>query len=157
MSNPSFLSIIDSTLRLIALSSTTSTRFPEKSHPFEAPSSVGVIFWLKLGGSANSRAKLDPSPGEEVILHDPFKRSKRRLQMAKPKPVPPNRRLMLASCCSNEPPIFAKKSRLIPIPLSLTTIRNVTLSSEDSFMLTLRLTNPSSVNLMALESRLLTI
>ena len=104
------------------------------------------------GRSGSDSRKLAPEPGvPEATRSPPISRASWRL-MAKPRPVPPWVRAMLASLWSNGVNSRAIWSSSRPGPVSRTWQRTC-----PSWVDRVRVTEPVSVNLMALENRLLRI
>ena len=101
-----------------------------------------------------SNQKVLPAPGRLTAPIAPPILSTRRLQMARPSPVPPKRRVMLASAWANGWKRPARVSGAMPIPVSRTAKRSRTRSAVTSRRVTRTWISPRSVNLMALPIRL---
>ena len=102
-----------------------------------------------------SNQKVEPWPGCESTPIWPDIRSMMRLQITRPRPVPPYRRVVEASAwlkALNRPPAF---SGAMPMPVSLTSKRSTWCWRVSDFGLTESVTEPLAVNFMALPSRLL--
>ena len=104
--------------------------------------------------SGISIQNVEPAPGRDCTPMRPCIRSTMRLQMVRPRPVPPYRRVVDASawvkawnsracCCSS-----------MPMPVSRTSKRSWWLFPFSPRRCTLTSTPPRAVNLMALEIRL---
>ena len=137
------------TLRFVALSSTTSTCRP--STMLAGRGAATGSRWTP--NRATNRNRL-PRPGSLVSQIRPPIISTRCAEMVRPSPVPPNRRVVDVSACTNAPKICHCLSSGIPMPVSETMNRSaacsvVTLSADTSTT-----TSPVSVNLTALPTRL---
>ena len=150
---PHAVSISTRILRLVALSSTTSTRRPRSAaasirSPRAPPS-----------GARSRRSvtwKVLPRPGSLSTQMRPPMSSTSCEAMASPRPVPPWRRVMEPSTWTNAPKIISCFSRAMPIPVSLTVTCSATSSAASCSTPTRTTTSPSSVNLMALPTRFAT-
>ena len=78
------------------------------------------------------------------------------LQIARPSPVPPNRRVVDASACTNFSNNLLRASSFSPIPVSATSTRIVALSSPLATISAEIEIEPEGVNLTALDARLST-
>jgi hypothetical protein len=94
--------------------------------------------------------KVDPTPGSLRISTPPCMASARRRTMERPRPVPPKRRVVELSACTNGWNSRPRCSSVRPMPVSTTFMRSEAppALSNDSR------TDPVSVNLMALPKRL---
>src|SRR5687767_9903614 len=102
--------------------------------------------------SGRVSVKVEPCPGVLATPMSPPIRRARRRAMARPSPVPPCSRVLLASTCSNSSKIKPSLSVGMPMPVSATAIATEPFAARAcSWML------PWSVNLAALLSRLMTI
>ena len=138
-------------LRLIAWSSTTSTRIPCTS-----AGSLRRAGWSPSPKRAVKRNVL-PTPSPLSTQMRPRIISTSCCEIARPKPVPPKRREVELSTWLKESKICACLSGGMPIPVSRTEICNSTAPRNSSSIATSTSTSPSSVNLMALPTRFTTI
>ena len=106
-------------------------------------------------GSVMVKAKVLPTPGVLVMPICPPISSTKRLQMARPSPVPPNRRVVDASAWEKPLKICCWCSGAIPMPESCTENCTVTCSALRACTLSASTTWPWVVNLMALPHRLI--
>ena len=79
------------------------------------------------------------------------------LEIAKPRPVPPNWRVTEASPCEKDSNSFLRSVPLSPMPLSCTLKCNRHCPISSCSILARTMISPSGVNLMALEIRLVKI
>ena len=138
--------------RLVALSSTTRTRRSRSRTGGRA----GVVS-VGCGWRPNLavKAKVLPRPGSLSTVIVPPIRATRRAAIDRPSPVPPYLRVVEVSSCSKARKIFSCLSGGMPMPVSLTANRTPTSSGAGSPATSTRTTtSPSSVNLMALPTRL---
>ncbi len=108
--------------------------------------------WGALGDGASSATvnrNTDPPPGADSAVSSPPIMSARRRQIDRPRPVPPCVRAVEASAWANGSKTAASRSGAIPTPVSRT--EN---ASEPPSASTWTATEPASVNLTALVSRL---
>mmetsp|Transcript_23833 Transcript_23833/g.61890 ORF Transcript_23833/g.61890 Transcript_23833/m.61890 type:complete len:295 (+) Transcript_23833:3818-4702(+) len=99
--------------------------------------------------------KVLPWPGLLWMPMLPFIMPTSCLQMASPRPVPPKRRVVLASACVKRLNNLACAAFEIPMPLSVTLTRRLTWLSVSMVSFSqLTTISPDLVNLTALESRL---
>ena len=143
--------------RFMALSSTTSMCAPVRRGPNEGGSGMAANAslspWSPLW-KGNSNQKVLPWPSSLWTPISPPISSTKRLQIDKPRPVPPKRRLMLASAWVKGANSWASASGAMPMPLSHTSKRSRTAVSPISRTWTNTVTSPLSVNLMAFPVRL---
>ena len=119
----------------------------------EAKTSSGDNIGTSLRSSCGIVTKnVLPSPGTLLTIIFPPIASDSFLEIDKPRPVPPKRRVIETSACVKASKIVACCCSLIPIPVSLTAI-----SMFESRYVIARVTPPSSVNFMALPTRLVMI
>ncbi len=153
---PHFAVCRSSTRRLVALSSTTSTRLPcERGlHADEFAAPRGGQF-ADRGHDGERGTSIPGRARRSAPTSVPPISSARRLLIASPRPVPPYLRVVDESACEND-----WKSRLIasadrPMPVSRTANVTSDFALRDRLRAsTVSTTSPSSVNLTALESRL---
>ena len=122
------------------------------------------------GGAADERAGIGErqAQAEAEGAADRPARSRRRstppisptirFEMARPRPVPPNRRDVVPSSCAKASKMSACLSGAMPMPVSRTAKRSAQLpatGSASSTHATSTVTSPASVNLMALPTRLM--
>src|SRR5580692_4527479 len=93
--------------------------------------------------------KVEPLPSSESTWMRPPCSSTMRLEIARPKPVPPFCRVEVLSTCWNSSKIFTWSSAAMPGPESRTATLNAPFAAEASIA-----TSPLSVNLIALPTRL---
>src|SRR5581483_7668607 len=93
--------------------------------------------------------KVAPAPNSESTVSVPPCISTMRLEIARPRPVPPFLRVLELSTCGNSSKILAWSSGAMPGPVS----RTVTMKRPFSASARIA-TSPASVNLMALPARL---
>ena len=74
-------------------------------------------------GNVTSNQKIAPPPGRSATPIRPFINSTSFLLMLSPSPVPPNRRAIDASACSNGANNLPFASSLTPMPVSRTSMR----------------------------------
>ena len=149
--------------RLIALSSTTNRFRPARRDPHggESPLATGRAPETATVGPAGARArtsrnqKVLPWPDWLSTPISPPISSTSRLQMDRPSPVPPKRRVIPASAWVKGANSRGRTAGAMPMPVSRTVKRNHTASSPVSITWTCRVTSPRSVNLMALPTRLI--
>ena len=101
--------------RLDAAGATISTSWPARSGTGRPGSSVSP-----KRASGTLTRKVAPAPGMLSIAIVPPMRSTIRLEMAGPRPVPPNFRVEPPSACSNSAKIRACSSAEMPMPVSRT-------------------------------------
>ena len=140
--------------RLVALSSTTSTRLPVSSGCAPTKSrgragcSVAVGAWIV-------KENVDPLPGPSLCAHmRPPISSARRLLIASPSPVPPYLRVVDESACENDWNSRLMPSADRPMPVSRTAKVSSACPPAAGAAVTVSTTSPRSVNFTALESRL---
>ena len=109
---------------------------------------VGLVSPFSLWHTGNENEKRLPSLTSLSKVNFPPINSTKRLQMAKPNPVPPNFLEIEASAWTNALNNLDCPSTLIPIPVSDT--ENI---SIESFCSTTSVTLPLSVNFIALLKR----
>ncbi len=151
---PHFAICKESTLRLVALSSTISTRRPASAGCWPVKSRR-----LRCGSSTTGarivKWNVDPLPSPSLVTHMlPPINSASRLLMASPRPVPPYLRVVEESACENDwnnRPICSLDS---PIPVSRTLKWSSTSPSATGEEVTLSTTSPCSVNFTEFASRL---
>ena len=117
-----------------------------------APPSAGEASLAPTPGSAargRVNQKLLPRPTSDSTPMDPPWSSTRRRAIARPRPEPPNSRVVPRSACRNSSKMMARASGAMPMPVSLTVTRR-----WESVISALIRTLPSRVNLMALATRL---
>ena len=123
-----------------------------KSTPTDGAASckaVALVF-----GSVTRNEKVEPMPGVEVTSILPCIRSMMRLEIARPRPVPPKRRLIESSACENSPNSLPMCSGAMPMPVSRT---QHSIVAAPAFWCRQRAPisiAPVSVNLIALTARL---
>jgi hypothetical protein len=142
-----------STRRLVALSSTISTRLP-----FSSSCKPGEMRCLLGGDSATDawmvKKKVEPVPGPWLSTHMlPPINSAKRLLIARPSPVPPYFRVVLESACENDWNSRPMPCADRPMPVSRTAKVRVNLPPSRCFAATPSTTSPASVNFTALLSR----
>ncbi len=104
--------------------------------------------------SGISNQNVEPRPGSDSTPMRPPIRSMMRLQIARPKPVPPYSRVVEASACAKERNRRACWSGAMPIPVSRTWKRSRCWARVSPRRRSWMSTLPRSVNLMALPIRL---
>ncbi len=104
-------------------------------------------------GRVSSNQKVAPSPGVLSQPRVPPISSTMRLQMARPRPVPPYWRETEASAWVKRSNRWSTCSRVTPMPLSLTAMRRRSPSPCAGPWVTVTVTPPAAVNLMALERK----
>ncbi len=114
--------------------------------------------------SGNTTVKRLPSSTVLSTAMPPPSSSPRRRAIARPRPLPPYLRLVLASICSNAPKMWSSLSAGMPMPVSVTVIATAPSGASPKrrarsvfgrAMSTC--TEPSRVNLKALPTRLFAI
>ena len=150
---PQASSMPATTLRLVALSSTARMRTPVTSIGSRRSSPLPRTVASCLANCAVNQ-KVEPTPGSLATPISPPMSCTRRRQMDRPRPVPPNRRVVEASACVNASNNTSSLSAAMPMPVSRTSKRTVASASPSSTRLTDTATSPLSVNLMALPTRL---
>ena len=136
------------------LSSTTRTGCCRKaSAGEEAPpaDSYGRAF---CSPRLSENSNVLPTPGTLLTPIVPPMMPTRRRQIDRPRPVPPNCRVVEVSACSKASKIASRLFSGIPIPVSRTRKRSCTARSCTSSSRTWISTSPTVVNLMALPTRL---
>ena len=105
---------------------------------------------------ANTRStqKREPTPSSLSTPTLPPINAARSLTMARPRPLPPWRRVLDASTCSKASKIVPSWSDAMPMPVSVTATRTVSARASCASTSRSRRTLPRSVNLVALCSRL---
>ncbi len=93
--------------------------------------------------------KVEPRPGADSTQMRPACSSMILREIARPRPVPPLVRVVEPSSCRNSSNTRSRSSGAIPGPVSATATSNAPLAAA-----TLTATSPSSVNLIALPTRL---
>ena len=142
------------TLRLVSLSSTPSTRTPTMLPNSRRSSSLGTCSPLR-SGSVNQNCEPLPTVLSAPIC--PPMASTSPLAMDRPRPVPPCLLVVEGSACTNGLNSCSSTGAGIPMPLSRTVKRMIAPLSSSDFRITCTSTSPSSVNLMALPTRLVSI
>ena len=159
--NPSLVSTDSITRRFISLSSATSTR----------PLRRTLLFWGGLtevvkgsvdacsagsvaNGARTRNQKREPWPGAELTPASPPISLARLRTIDKPRPVPPNCRVVEPSTCEKRLNRRACCSAPMPIPVSVTENSSTSPCGVSSTTPTARRTLPVLVNLMALLVRL---
>ncbi len=135
---------------LISSPSTTTKSWPLRSCACSADSPGRA-------STCSSTAKVLPFPGSLATVIRPPMMETRRLQIAKPNPLPPKRRVVETSACWNDWNRFCITSGGMPIPLSVTTSRMdpAARPSTSTRRSTLpRFPDCSPLNLIALPTRL---
>ena len=102
-------------------------------------------------------ANVDPAPCSLCRPISPPISSTSCFEMARPRPVPPKRRVVEASACVNASNREPALSGAMPMPVSRTANRSVTASAASETRLTVTAISPCSVNLTALPTRLVSI
>ena len=138
-----------STVWVVRLSSTMSTRRPR------SPSGTGVS-WPGPSARANRSAneKRLPCPAALASEMRPPISSTSWAEMVSPSPVPPKRRVVDASACTNGPKICHCLSGATPMPVSDTAKRSDASCAVTAWAATSTTTSPCSVNLTAFPTRL---
>ena len=100
-----------------------------------------------------------PAPGVDSMSTRPPISSPMRRLIARPRPVPPKRRVVSTSACENGWNSRACACSLMPMPVSVTRITSASLPSAPSAGScrpgsTATVTPPCSVNLIALDTKL---
>ncbi len=139
--------------RLVALSSTISTRTLSRSAGRAFSVDIASDCFSKRAVNQNS----DPTPSLLVTPTSPPINSANCLEIARPRPVPPNLRVVAASTCVNSSKSSPILSPGIPMPVSRTEKRNMTPPSLEYSTVTPTVTSPASVNLIAFPVRLVRI
>mmetsp|Transcript_10650 Transcript_10650/g.33738 ORF Transcript_10650/g.33738 Transcript_10650/m.33738 type:complete len:221 (-) Transcript_10650:1003-1665(-) len=116
---------------------------------------------LASTSSSSFTKKVDPSPGVDSTATDPPIISASSLQINRPRPVPPNSRVVDESTCENSWNSFRCPSSSMPMPVSCTAnvhmrwrARFASARGSASSYDTLSFTNPFDVNLSAFDTRL---
>ena len=104
--------------------------------------------------SGTLKRKVLPSPGALSTAISPCIKMASRRQIVKPRPVPPNWRVVEPSTWAKASKIIACLSAGMPMPVSATASTTRHVSPCSSSMATVTVTPPSRVNLTALPSRL---
>ena len=136
--------------RDVRLSSTTRTRMPRKS-------SASCLDWCLALACRPIRAvnqKVLPWPGSLSTPISPPMSSARRLLMARPRPVPPNLRVVDVSAWVKDWKSLPRCSAVRPMPVSVTLKRTRAASSPFSTRPAAMTISPFWVNLTALPARL---
>ncbi len=125
----------------------SSTRAPLRSvrWPWMSPAALS---------SGISNQKVEPRPGCDSTPMLPPIRSTMRLQITRPRPVPPYRRVVLASAWLKARNRRSALPSGMPMPVSATSKRNSCWVRPSPRRLTDSVTEPRSVNFTALLSRL---
>ena len=146
------------------MSSTTSTRRPASSTGAtggvaRAPSATAA----SASGTRIVSVNVLPSPGTPLLsaTSEPSISSDRRRLIARPRPVPPNRRAIVASAWLNDWNRRPIRSAGMPIPVSETASRishrrdapGASPSASSGDPVTRTTTSPVSVNLIEFDSR----
>ena len=140
--------------RLVALSSTISTRLPCSSGWLPTNSRRRVVGSSATGASiVNENTAPRPGPSLSAHIRPPISSARRRL-IARPRPVPPYLRVVLESACENDLNRRDRPSAERPMPVSRTANVRPTRPSASGVLVTVSTTSPRSVNLTALASRL---
>ena len=149
---PKLASISAIIMRLVALSSTTSTNLPARlvSSPGDALSAPSAT--LNLASNWN----VLPLPDTLSTVNLPFIFSTRRRQIPNPRPLPPKRRVVELSACVKSSNISPSLSAGMPMPVSLKANR-ICPGWPSSCGPMRSSTRPLMVNFTALLTRLLRI
>ncbi len=136
-SKPHFGSRLARSSRLTWLSSTTSTDFPARS-VWNA-----LLDWIwSAGAAANCAVKENSLPFPSLLFKlilPPISLTK-RAEMERPRPVPPNSRVVEVSACEKASKIFLCLSGAMPIPVSRTAKRMANNESSEGRRSALMLT-----------------
>ena len=136
-------------VRLISISSTKRIRTPVSS-----TGGACSVFQSSPGSSSISTQKVLPPPlRSSTPISPPIKATSWR-QIERPRPVPPNRRVIDPSACWNFWNSLLLAFSVRPMPVSLTSMRRPTRPSAASVDRTSMATYPRSVNFKALDNRL---
>ncbi len=136
--------------RFVALSSTTRMRLPASCG---SPSSSGIGLGTSAAVTGSEMRKVEPLPCSLSTEIVPPISSTRRLEMARPSPVPPKRRVVDASTWLKEVKSRSIRSGGIPIPVSRTQSSSRYEPFPAASASTRTITSPASVNLTPFESR----
>ncbi len=109
---------------------------------------------LSARANDSSNQNVDPSPGALTSPSLPPMSSTSCRQIASPRPVPPNLRVVDESAWAKARNKRSWSAAAIPMPMSITSNRSATRSVFSSRTRTRMTTSPSKVNLTALEPRL---
>ena len=105
-------------------------------------------------GSSTVKTKVEPVPGPWLCTRiEPPISSARRWLMARPRPVPPNLRVMLESACEKDWNSRLMPSGDRPMPVSRTQKLSAVRPGAPGSPRTVSTTSPASVNFTALLSR----
>ena len=104
--------------------------------------------------SGASNQNVEPRPTSDTTSMRPPIRSTMRRQIARPSPVPPYRRVVEASAWLKEWNRRWRASSSMPMPVSRTSKRSRCCAAVSPSRRTTSVTEPRSVNLMALPTRL---
>ena len=141
---------------MIGLSSATRMRGPSPGsvRTTGSGSAAGAASAVAARCSGASNQNVDPAPGALSKPIDPPIMSTSRLQMARPRPVPPNLRVVAPSAWVKLVKSFGWASSGTPQPVSVTSARSTVRAGPISVRLRRAVTAPSLVNLTALPTRL---
>ncbi len=143
-----------STSRAVALSSTTSARSGAAVGTGDGAAAAAGSASAGASGSVMRKRNRLPSPGTLESASSPPIRATRRWLMARPRPVPPKRRVVDASACVKALKMRAWCSAAMPMPVSRTATSSVTPSAPRSTTAIDTTTSPTLVNFIALALRL---
>ena len=141
--------------RWVALSSATNTRRP-CSEPLPDGRTLASAPTCKATGTVSTK-RLPRSTSLDRLMRPPINCARPRA-IARPRPVPPKRRVTEASACENASNTSVCSADGMPIPVSRTRMSRVRrLPCTAPLSDTSTHTSPCSVNLIALPTRLVTI
>ena len=149
---PTLLKIRTKIRRFTTLSSTTTTRKPASCDTSAGNSAVSVS-----GSRRITKWNSLPCPTSLSTHKRPARASTRRLEMVKPRPVPPNLRVVELSSCENASKIEASLDSGMPMPVSLMVNWMACCPLPPDARSTCKTTSPCSVNLIALPIRFIRI
>lgn len=136
-------------VRFVSLSSTTSARVPAKSTEGAGVASASA----RSTGTVNQKRL--PLPGVLSTPILPPISCTSSFEIARPRPVPPKRRVVEVSACENGSNSVGSASGSMPMPVSATSKRSTAAPSSPARSTAACATiSPSSVNFRALPSRL---
>ncbi len=145
--------ISSSTRRLVSLSSTIRTRRPASGTAGSSAATTGAV----APGAATAKRAVKwnvlPWPGVLSTHTRPPIFSTRCRVMVRPRPVPPWRRVVDMSACSNGANRRSTSSTAMPTPVSRTAKCAPHSSADSRDTVTSTVTSPRSVNLMPLPIR----
>ena len=138
--------------RLVAVSSTAMTFSPRSSICGRSVGRVVAVGLRERQDERERRAGADLA--DATVRSPPIMRASWRL-IARPRPVPPKRRVVDASACWKDSNRRARSFSAMPMPVSATSKRtSVAPPSSRPSHVTSTVTSPSGVNFTALDSRL---